>query len=232
MEKQFIKLNIKSRLQGKSIARKLRRQKLIPAIVYGPKTKNHLFFLNHNDAVKYTSHKYDNVIFKLDSDDKHLKNIHALIKSVDRDAIKNTAIHIDFYALNMSERIRVNVEIKFEGKPIGLQSNGIVSVVKRNVELECLPTDIPEFITADISELNIHQSLKVSDIKIPDNMKLITSETETLVTISLIEEEPETPVEATAEKEPESSEPQETKDGEKPPSDTLTKEGSKDKEKP
>ena len=199
MQKKSLTLNVESRDSGKSVTKKLRRKNLVPAVIYGPKIKNHCLYISYNDAVKYTSHKYDNVIFKLQGENKELQNVHALIKSIDRHPVKHNPTHIDFYAPNMSEMIRVNVELHFEGKSVGLQEGGVLSIIRRNVEIECLPTEIPEFFTIDTSELDINQSLKISDIKLPEKMKLITPETETIATMSVVTEEEEAPAPEEAE---------------------------------
>ena len=99
-------------------------------------------------------------------------------------------LHLDFLSLDMTRSIRVNVEIRFQGKPKGVrEEGGVFSAVLRSVEIECLPKDIPPFLTVDVTHLTLNENLHVSDLKIPEKIKLIAKQERTLCTVSETKEE-------------------------------------------
>lgn len=176
------------RTPGKATARGLRVERSVPAVVYGPKTKNFSFSIPEIDAVRYTRHGFENTIFTLQSDDKNLNGLKVLTKTYDVHPVSRRPIHLDFFAPDMTQAVRVSVEVRLTGKAAGLADGGLVSQVKRDVEIECLPLEIPEYFELDISSLELNASMHVSDIQFPKGVKLIDSEDETLVTCAIVEE--------------------------------------------
>lgn len=197
MAQQTITIEVFPR-SSKTGLSKMRLGGHVPAIVYGPKVKNSTFSVAINDAVKYSRRGFENAIFTLKSMDKALDGIKVLSKSVDIHPVSRRPIHLDFFAPDMTKAVRVKVELKFEGKPIGLADGGIFNAVRRDIEVECLPTEIPESITVDVSGIGIDESMHVSDIKIPDTVKLITAIDETIATVAVVAEEVAAPVAAAA----------------------------------
>lgn len=184
--------------------KKIRKNKLVPAIVYGNKQKNIAFALDIRLAEKYSKKEYENKIFTFDSEDKNLKGLKVIQKSIDRHKVSHQAIHMDFLALDMKKAIRVHVDILFKGLPKGVkEEGGVFNITLRSVELECLPNEIPESIDLDVSNLSLNQNIHVSDLKIPENLKLITKGERTLCTVVPAKEEElkteETPTEESAE---------------------------------
>jgi large subunit ribosomal protein L25 len=88
----------------------------------------------------------------------------------------------------MTKAVRVNVELRFVGKALGVGEGGVFSAARRDVEIECLPTEIPEFFEVDVSNIGLNQSMHVSDVNFPSNVKLITSPGETIATVAIVEE--------------------------------------------
>ncbi len=197
MAQQTITIEVFPRTGKKGLS-KMRLGGHVPAVVYGPKVKNGTFSIAINDAVKYSRRGYENAIFTLKSMDKALDGIKVLSKSVDIHPVSRRPIHLDFFAPDMTKAVRVKVELKFEGKPLGLADGGIFNAVRRDIEVECLPTEIPESITVDVSGIGIDESMHVSDIKIPDGVKLITAIDETIATVAVVAEEVAAPVAAAA----------------------------------
>lgn len=193
MAQQTLSIDVGTREPGKGLSR-MRKQKTIPAVVYGPNMKNINLTLTENDAVRYNRHGYENAIITFKSSDSTLNGLKVLKKSVSIHPVSRKPIHFDFFAPDMTKSIRVSVELRFEGKPIGLADGGIFNTVRRDIEIECLPTEIPDFITADVSNLGVDDSLHVSDIQIPAGIKLITSLEETVATVSIVSEEAPTAV--------------------------------------
>jgi large subunit ribosomal protein L25 len=96
---------------------------------------------------------------------------------------------VDFFALDLNKPVRISLEIKVEGKPAGLAEGGLLNVVNRSIEIECLPTAIPDALTVDVSGLKLNESVHVGDLKLPDGVKLISSKELTIAVVNAQEEE-------------------------------------------
>lgn len=193
-----IELNVETRTVGKHHSRTLRTDKKVPAVVYGAlKTPVNVTVLE-KDIVKYNTRAYENTLYTLKSSDNSANNIVVLMKSVDVHPLSRRPQHVDFLALDMNKAVRVNVEVRLEGKPVGLAEGGLLNVVTRTVEVEVLPTDIPEFFTVDISHLNVGEALHVSDLKVTGSVKVITGGEQTIAVVSEGEAETTPAAEAAA----------------------------------
>ena len=221
MKDQNLTLQVQARLPMKNSTRKLGKKGLVPAVVYGPKIKNLYLSFKQSTALKYSQSSFDNKIFTLSSEDKKLNGLKVLKKETFFHSLTRNPIHIDFLALDMTQSIRVTVEIRFTGKAKGVwESGGILNILKRSIEVECLPNEIPNFFEIDITELKLNESYHVSDIKIPSKVKLVTKSEEALCSVSLAQEEPE---KAPAQVDEEKTEPT--------PEDTSKEKPSTSKEK-
>ncbi len=191
---QTLKLNAEVREAGKSTARELRRGWYVPAVVYGPKTKPLSLAIHVNDAIKYGRMSFENSIFTLESKDSALNGLKVLRKQLVVHPVTRRPIHMDFFAPDMTQAVRVDVEVRISGKAKGTAEGGLVSMVRRTVEIECLPLEIPEFFELDVTDMGLNESMHVSDIKFPANTHVITSNDETIVTCAEVKEEVATPV--------------------------------------
>ena len=191
METEKLIIPVKSRTSfKKSDTKKLRRDNLVPAIVYGPGQKNQAVSLDVRVAEKFSKTTYENKIFTFQSDDKNLNGLKVIRKDMTVHLLSRKPLHLDFFSLDMTHSIRVNVEIRFEGKPKGVrEEGGVFSATLRSVEVECLPANIPAFLTVDVTHLTLNENLHVSDLKIPENIKLMTKTEHTLCTVSETREE-------------------------------------------
>ena len=194
-EKKSMEFEVYSRQTGTSLSKKLRRNKQVPAVVYGKTLKTIPLSLDIRIAEKYSKREYENKIFTFKSKEKILNGLKVLKKEVSYHKLTRKPIHIDFLSLDMNQPVRVNVEVLFTGKAKGVkESGGILNIIRRDVEIECLPANIPDSLSIDVSALDINQNFHVSDLEIPDNVKLITNETASLCGVSeLAEEEVATP---------------------------------------
>jgi len=186
--KQRIDLNVSPRETGKHNSRAIRNARQVPAVVYGA-IENENVVLDEKFVVKYNTRAYENALFNLKSDNNKLNGKVVLMKSVDVHPLSRRPVHVDLFALDLSKTVRVFVEVKLEGKPLGLAEGGLLNVVSRQVEVECLPTDIPDFFTADVSNLGLGDALHVSDLTVPNGLKLLTRPEETLAVVAAQEEE-------------------------------------------
>jgi len=180
--KQRIELNIENRQAGRGTSRNLRNSKMVPGVIYGS-IENANVSVHVNDILKYNTRAYENALLNFKSTDSKLNGKVALIKSVQVHPLTRRPEHVDFYALDLNKAVRVFVEIKVEGKAIGLSEGGLLNIVSRQVEVECLPTAIPEFLTLDVSNLGVGESLHASELTIPAGVKLISRPETTIAAV-------------------------------------------------
>ncbi len=168
---------------GKGVARKLRAAGKIPAVVYGKGEEPVVIELEHegfHNAMRESSG--ENLLINLNIDGAAAKK-KALIKDVQRDPVDGQLLHIDFMHISMTEKIIVDVPIVLEGIPIGVKDfGGIISWVIRQVEVSCLPTDIPDKIAIDVSEMKIHDSIHIKDFQL-ENVEILDNPERTVASI-------------------------------------------------
>ena len=187
---QSLELQVEKRTPVKNSSRKLKHLGEVPIVVYGSKNQNFSLSLKTNVAKKYASSQFDNKIFVLNNKDKDINGLKVIKKSVDFHRVTRDPMHMDFFALDMTKKVKVTVEIHFEGKARGVkESGGVFQILKRSVEVECLPHEIPNFFSIDVSDLEMSASYHVSDVKIPSNVKLITRGEEALCSVIESQEE-------------------------------------------
>ena len=197
---KHLEFQVYARKSGSSTARMLRRQEMIPAVVYGPGQKTISLSLNLRAAEKYSKKEYENKIFTFKSSEKDLNGLKVLKKETSYHIVTRQPQHIDFLSLDMSKKVRILVEILFVGKAKGVkESGGVLNVQTRGVEVECLPVEIPESFSIDVSELDLNQNFHVSDLDIPKNIKLITDKKTSLCAVVQLAEEEEKPTVQAAE---------------------------------
>ena len=194
---------------GSNAARRLRKQGFVPAVLYGESMESRALVVSKKDIVQILKlESGENTIFKVAVDTDMYD---AMIKDLQIDPVTDELLHADLIRISMDKPVRVTVPIVHSGEPVGVKTEGgFVDFVTREVEVECLPRDIPESLSIDISELHIHQSIKAEGMAIPAGVKLITEPATVLVLVSLPHKEEEAfpgekPEEAVAE---ESTEPE------------------------
>lgn len=158
---------------GKAVARRMRRdQDLVPAVVYGAGKAPQAITIPHKDVF----HAFENEavfshILKLSVDGKEER---VVIKDVQRHAYKPKILHVDFFRVSMKEKITMHVPIHFEGEeeaPGIKDQGGQYTKSITDVEIRCLPADLPEFIPLDVSKMELDQTLHLSDIRLPTNVE-------------------------------------------------------------
>jgi large subunit ribosomal protein L25 len=192
-------LTVESRQTGKHNSRALRRERKVPAVVYGSLSKPMNITIDESSVLRFNTRAHENTLFNLKSADSSLNNIVVLMKDVNVHPLTRRPQHVDLFALDLKKAVRVAVEIKLEGKPIGLSEGGLLNVVNRQIEIECLPTEIPESFSADISGLGVGDALHASDVKVPAGVKVISAPELTIAVVNLFVEEEAAPAAAAAE---------------------------------
>jgi len=174
--------------RGKNEARRLRASGRVPAVVYGAKKPTVAVSVDPKQISRILqSESGHNTIFEL-----HVDGDKARVMIVDwqYDPMKDKLLHIDMKRIAMDERIKVQVPIHLVGEAEGVkQQGGILDQVLREVELECLPGDIPSHIDADITHLVFGTVLRVSDLRHSGSLKFLTDENQTVAHITSVKEE-------------------------------------------
>ncbi len=169
---------------GKGAAKKMRRTGKAPAVFYGPKRTPLSLVI---DAKEYRTRlagmEGSTHLIKLQSSSGELADKVALIKDVQLHPVSGALVHADFYEVDVNAKLRVNVPLHFTGKAVGIIEGGILQPLKREVTVESLPFDIPEYIEIDVTPLNIHDVIHISAIKAPAGVDLIFDTDEALVTV-------------------------------------------------
>jgi len=182
---QTVELSVKDRAKtGKSESGKLKRADAIPATIYGGQ-KNWNVTVDYHEFMKhYVKYKRTNVFYMLSVPASGQK-IQTLIKEIQVHPVSNRIIHIDFYELTKGKKIRTRIGIKLKGTPEGVKEGGILEHYVWEINVECLPEDIPEFIEIDVTELKIQDSVAIKDLKVDSKLRLLDNPEETIVNIGL-----------------------------------------------
>jgi large subunit ribosomal protein L25 len=171
--------------KGKEDARRLRNQGLIPAVVYGQRAETIPVTLNPQELAKVLhggagERTLINLTIEGLKDGPITKTV--ILKEKQIDPMKRTWLHVDLYSIAMDEAINVNIPVRLVGKAAGLAQGGIVEQILREIEVKCLPTDIPAGIDVDISALEIGHSIHVAEITI-EKAKIQADPGQTIVTV-------------------------------------------------
>lgn len=167
---------------GKGNARRLRREGKIPGVVYGKKRESQPLTVDPDEV---REHLGQNAIVELTIVDgeEELETETAMIKDYQEHVIKDLLLHVDFQAISMDEKISVTVPTRLTGDSIGVKEGGVLQQLMRDVELECLPGDIPEALEVDISELDVGDSFQVSELEVSEDVEILHDPDDVLVTV-------------------------------------------------
>jgi large subunit ribosomal protein L25 len=175
---------------------------LIPAVFYGPEVDPVHLSLEYRDLEKLIrTGAGENVIIDLAIETGESTYSHrAMLKEIQMDPVKQTVLHVDLYEISMDKKIEVEVPITLTGTAKGVsEEGGILQQVSRTLEISCLPDNIPDAFELDVTDLNIGDSLHVSDLKIPSDIEVLVEDELTIATVvppTKVEEiEPEVPEE-------------------------------------
>lgn len=178
------KINAEMREEyGKNVSRRIRRENRVPAVFYGANTKTLSLTLEKADIIQILkSDSGENTLFDVKVGEN---NLTAMIKEIQSDPVRNELLHVDLIHVAMDKLIKVSIPVELVGEAVGEKNEGgFVDLMSRELDVECLPNDIPEQIEVDITELHMHQSLKVEDIILPQNIKMISDPDSVVVMIA------------------------------------------------
>lgn len=171
---ETVELTCETRLAGrKGLIRKLRREGRVPAIIYGNKGEPTAVAIATADLQHRGSSTTGQRLIRLSSSSSDFESKHVVVKEIQRAPVSGDIIHVDFYEVDLNKPLRVSVPLRFIGRAKGIIDGGILQPLEREMEVECLPLDIPEAVQVDVSELGIHDVLHVSSLKFEGNVKPI-----------------------------------------------------------
>ena len=198
MERVNLEARVRSGI-GTSEVKRLRRSGQVPAVVYGRGIDPTVVVVDAK-ALRGVLHTTAgmNVLIDMTIGDGTQAARTVMVKDVQRDIFRRDIIHVDFTTVNLTETIETHVPIAFKGTPRGVtEDGGIFEAHLREIVLECLPTQIPEHIDLDVSELPLGKSVHASDLILPADVTLVTDPGEVIATVvapRVVEEEAPAPV--------------------------------------
>ena len=167
---------------GKGVARKLRAAGRVPAVLYGHGMDSMALSVDSKDLyhVLHTGAGTNVLVDLVVDGTEHL----IIPRDVQRDHIHGRFIHVDLLAVRRDEKMHLTIPIRIVGESVGVKAGGVVEHRLWEIEVECLPTDVPEAIEADISALEIGMGLHVSDLVAPSGVTFLTSDEESVVAVA------------------------------------------------
>ena len=209
MDKTKLKVALRNET-GKGANRKFRKEGMIPGILYSPHDKSNLLLkIKREELTKLlTDNKRGLLNLEIDDGKKKSKRL-AMVKDFQYNSLKKQLVHIDFYGVTLKEKLTMRINVELFGESIGVEEGGILEFDLREIEVECLPSDVPSSFKLDISDLKIGDHLSVKDIEIPEGIKMLTESDKLIASISHPTKQE---VEAEEEEEEETEETQEEKE--------------------
>jgi len=198
---ETLEIQVEMREVGsKRQARRIRRDGKIPGVLYGPKTAPVPLELNKKEFSNRVAGLEGSHLVRLKSGSTALADKVALVKEMQYHPITGEVVHTDLYEVDLTARIQVRVPLHFVGKAAGVVRGGILQPIVREIEVECLPLDIPEFFNVEVSALDIGDSVHIEELSIPEGVTVVSEPNLALVAVvpPTVEEAP-TPTAAPAE---------------------------------
>lgn len=174
-----------------STNRGLREEGNVPAVVYGKEKDPITVSVNSIELLKTVRDEGRNAIISLDVEGG--KTVDVMLHEYQIDPLKDELIHADFYIVDMAQEMDVEVPVRLDGESIGSKEGGVLQQPLYHLQVRAKPNNIPEEITVDVSELNVGDSLMVSDLKQGRNYEILDDENQTIVSVTPPEEMPEEP---------------------------------------
>ena len=169
---------------GNSPARGMRRDGHMPAVLYGPNTEPILLSVNIKELEQILKKgNIGSIIFNLVIQNGKKITKPAMIKELQSHPVSGNYLHVDFYEIDMKRKINVMIPVVAKGKAKGVELGGLLQVVRRELEVFCLPGDIPPAIEIDITDLDIGEAVHIEDLKLGDNIEFAAEPNVTVVTV-------------------------------------------------
>ena len=172
---------------GSAGSRRLLRAGKVPAVVYGHKIAPthvvidaHLFEMSLSKLTESTL-----ITLKIDNGEEK----EVLVKNFQEDLLYDVIKHVDFYEVKRGEKLRTSVSVVVEGNPVGCRQGGILDIIVHEIEVECLPKDLPSELRVDVSAIELNGHITVADIAVGEGVEILTPLTETVASVKAMKEE-------------------------------------------
>ena len=159
--------------QGKGASRRLRHENKVPAILYGGHRDPRALALDHTKLMlMLDNERFYSTIINLRVGDVTQA---AILKDVQRHPAKNAVLHVDLQRVLENEKIRISIPLHFKNEAVapGVKKGGVVSHLRNEIEVSCLPKDLPEFVDVDLSKVELNQMLHLSDLAVPEGVEIL-----------------------------------------------------------
>ena len=160
-------------MPGKGASRRLRHENKVPAILYGGHREPRALALDHTKLLlMLDNERFYSTIINLKVGEVSQA---AILKDVQRHPAKNAVLHVDLQRVLEDEKIRITIPLHYKGEAAspGVKKGGVVSHLRNDVAVSCLPKDLPEFVEVDLSGLDMNQMLHLSDLKLPEGVEVL-----------------------------------------------------------
>jgi len=181
--------------KGSAEARRIRRNGRIPAVLYGRSGNVVSLDLDALEFSRSVRNISESTIVKVDVDGKAYD---AFVKDTQRNIIDGNILHVDFYEVESGVAVRAKVSIHLHGNPVGVREGGMLETPLHEIEVECLPKDLPERIDVDVSGLKGNQSLHVRDIPLAQGVRLLSNADQVVALVKFSKAEAAAPAEVAA----------------------------------
>jgi large subunit ribosomal protein L25 len=170
---------------GSAGSRRLVRQGLIPAVIYGKNAPVHIV-LNSKDFTNKLRHFSETALLEITVGKKKYE---CLMKDYQENLMRGQVKHVDFYEVTRGHLLRTQVTLTLEGNPVGTREGGVLDQVVYEIEIECMPKDLPQTIVANVAGLKLNQVLHLKDIEFPKGVKVLEDMTMTVASVKSVKEE-------------------------------------------
>ena len=171
---------------GKGEAKRIRREGRIPGVIYGRKGGAVSIDLDASDFATRVRGISESTIVKVEVDGK----VHeAFVKDTQRNIRDGSILHVDFYEIEGNTLLRARVSVHIHGNPIGVREGGILETPLHDIEVECLPKDLPERLDVDIADLKVNQSIHVRDLPLGSGVRLISNQDQVVALVKFAKAE-------------------------------------------
>jgi len=183
MEIPTIKVQVRSG-EGKSHAKKVRKEGNIPSVLYGMKEQNVLLKMDARTFTKMLSHlEGKHPIVKLEVEGNSFLDSPAIIKDIQRHPVTDSILHVDFQKIRLDQKIHTAVPIILVGQSEGVKMGGVLDHQLREVDIECLALQVPSHIEVDVTTLKLGHAIHVSDVIPPEGVKILTEPERVVVSV-------------------------------------------------
>ncbi len=168
--------------KGKNAIKVLRKDGLLPAVLYGQKKDPVTIKVYERELEKLISREGTNVVMNLKIDESSEENL-AMIKEIQYETLSNKILHIDFVRISLDTRVQINVPVNLMNADVIKKQGGIIQQILGQIKLECFPDNIPEELVIDMSDYEVGSTVKISDIKITEGVEVLADGNDAVVTI-------------------------------------------------